>query len=79
MIGNYGIRKPCPKCEGSGCTSKSRCQACEGLGVKRMNITEDVTLPRGLVGGQKIRIAQLGHCSDCVTSFAGDLLLTIRV
>ena len=44
-----------------------------------MNITEDLTLPRGLVDGQKIRIAQLGHCSDCVSSFAGDLLLTIKV
>lgn len=25
VIGNYGIRKKCPKCEGSGCTSKTRC------------------------------------------------------
>ena len=52
---------------------------CEGLGVKRMNVTEDLTLPRGLTDGQKIRITQLGHCSDCVSSFPGDLLLTIKV
>ena len=51
VIGNYGIRKKCPKCEGSGCTFKSRCQTCEGLGVQRINVTEDLDLPQGLVDG----------------------------
>lgn len=79
VIGNYGIRKKCPKCDGSGCTFKTPCGTCEGLGVQRINVTEDLELPQGLKDGQKIKIAQLGHCSDCVMSMPGDLLLTIKV
>jgi molecular chaperone DnaJ len=33
VIGNYGIRKKCIKCDGCGCTPKTRCGECEGLGV----------------------------------------------
>lgn len=29
--------------------------------------------------GQKIKLSQLGHCSDCFGSPAGDLLLTVKV
>lgn len=36
-------------------------------------------MPQGLSDGQKIRISHLGHCSDCVTSPAGDLLIQIQV
>lgn len=79
VIGNYGIRKKCPKCEGCGCTYKTRCDTCEGLGVQRITVTEDLFLPQGLVDGQKIRLQNLGHCSDCVQSAAGDLLVTIKV
>ena len=33
IIGNYGIRKKCPKCEGSGTQIKNYCETCEGIGV----------------------------------------------
>ena len=33
IIGNYAIRKKCPKCDGCGCTFKTVCQDCEGIGV----------------------------------------------
>ena len=33
VIGNYGIRKKCSKCDGAGCKTKTPCGACEGLGV----------------------------------------------
>jgi len=32
-IGNYGIKKRCIKCNGAGCTPKTFCKSCEGLGV----------------------------------------------
>jgi DnaJ-class molecular chaperone len=33
IIGNYSIRKKCPKCDGSGCSFKTSCESCEGIGV----------------------------------------------
>lgn len=33
VIGNYGIRKKCPKCDGGGCQYKTPCPDCEGIGV----------------------------------------------
>ena len=38
FIGNYGIRKKCPKCDGAGCKVKSFCGACEGLGIQRLQV-----------------------------------------
>ena len=35
LIGNYGVKKRCQKCEGAGCVPKSLCQDCEGIGVQR--------------------------------------------
>lgn len=40
VIGNYNIKKRCPKCEGGGCTPKIFCSDCEGIGVQREVITE---------------------------------------
>jgi len=79
VIGNYGIKKKCPKCEGSGCRVKTPCKTCEGLGVQRLTISEFVYLPRGIHDGHKIRLHNLGHASDCVNSRAGDLLVTVSV
>ena len=79
IIGNYGIRKKCPKCEGAGCKTKTPCGVCEGLGVQRLDINEWIYLPQGIKDAQKIRIHNLGHSSDCYSSAPGDLLLTIKV
>ena len=64
MIGNYGIRKRCKKCNGAGCVVRSPCTDCEGLGVQRGLVKEDVELPSGVADGQKIKIKGLGHASD---------------
>ena len=42
-------------------------------------MTESIYLPQGVVDGQKIKLGQLGHCSDCFGSPSGDLLLSIQV
>lgn len=51
VIGNYGIRKKCLKCNGAGCIVKQPCNVCEGLGVQRGIIKEDVDLPPGVGEG----------------------------
>jgi molecular chaperone DnaJ len=78
-IGNYGIKKRCVKCNGAGCTPKTFCKSCEGLGVQRQILTEKVKLPGGVVNGQKIKVPLLGHAADVFTSVPGDLLLTVEV
>mmetsp|Transcript_39666 Transcript_39666/g.28657 ORF Transcript_39666/g.28657 Transcript_39666/m.28657 type:complete len:84 (+) Transcript_39666:728-979(+) len=50
-IGNYGIRKVCLKCNGSGSLPKTECPDCEGMGVQRQVLKESVMLPAGLKDG----------------------------
>ena len=56
VIGNYGIKKRCTKCEGAGCLPKVFCPDCEGIGVQRQIITEEIELPAGLKDGQKLKV-----------------------
>lgn len=79
LIGNYGIKKRCTKCEGAGCIPKVFCPDCEGIGVQRQVITEELELPSGLKDKQKIKVPLMGHAADVYTSHAGDLLLTVNV
>jgi len=51
VIGNYGIRKRCKKCNGAGCVVRQACPDCEGLGVQRGIVKEDVDLPPGVSDG----------------------------
>ena len=51
IIGNYGIKKRCNKCEGAGCLPKTWCPDCEGVGVQRQILKETVELPAGLRNG----------------------------
>jgi len=52
---------------------------CEGLGVQRNLVKEDVDLPAGVPDGQKLRFKGLGHASDVFQGLSGDLLITIKV
>ncbi|CDW82025.1 chaperone protein [Stylonychia lemnae] len=69
IIGNYGIRKK----------SNQVNRDCEGLGVQRQVIKEDVELPPGVNDGQKLKVMGIGHASDVFQGSPGDLLLHIKV
>ena len=79
VIGNYNIKKRCTKCEGAGCLPKVFCSACEGIGVQRQVLTEEIELPGGIKDNHKIKIPYMGHAADVYTSHAGDLLLNVTV
>lgn len=55
------------------------CPDCEGLGVQRGIVKEDVDLPPGVKDGQKLKIKGLGHASDVFQGLSGDLLLHLKV
>lgn len=52
---------------------------CEGLGVQRSVIEEDIDLPPGVVDGQKLKIKGMGHVSDVFQGVPGDLLINLKV
>ena len=79
VIGNYGIKKRCPKCDGSSALGRTPCPACEGIGCKREQVKTAISLPAGLTNGRKLRLIQQGHASDVFGSVAGDLLLDVKV
>lgn len=79
VMGNYGVKKRCLKCNGAGYKVKESCPTCEGLGIVRENVSEEVEFPAGLFDGQKIRIRGLGHASEVYRGLSGDLLLEIKV
>lgn len=79
VMGNYGVKKRCRKCNGAGFRVKEHCPTCEGLGVIRDHVDQEVDFPAGMLDGQKIRIRGLGHSSEVYKGFSGDLLLEIKV
>ena len=61
--GTARVRLPgptnCPRCRGAA-TSGLICTECHGAGVARNGIEVDVTLPKGVRSGQKLRLAGMG-------------------
>lgn len=71
------VTKICPKCKGVGSLVLTPCPACMGAGMKRMKSTVTVTVPKGAVNGQVIKIEGEGNVTRGATT--GDLLVTINV
>jgi DnaJ-class molecular chaperone len=61
--GTARVRLPgpttCPRCRGAA-TSGLLCTECQGAGVARNGVEVDVTLPKGVRSGQKLRLAGMG-------------------
>lgn len=60
--GFFTVERTCPQCGGSGQVIKNPCLACSGLGrvLKEKNL--DVTVPKGVDDGTRIRLAGEGEC-----------------
>jgi DnaJ-class molecular chaperone len=50
----------CPRCGGTGTVDGKLCHECHGTGTINVNKTLDVTIPRGVRDGQRIRLAGQG-------------------
>ncbi len=67
----------CPSCGGAGTLDDDHvCPACAGLGSVRRRQTVEVTLPRAIQDGMKLRLRGLGDPDDDGGP-AGDLYLTL--
>ena len=50
----------CPRCNGTGTLNGKLCHECRGTGTINVSKTLDVTIPRGVRDGQRIRLAGQG-------------------
>jgi len=72
------FKSKCARCDGKGFVIIKRCPVCGGLG--RIDKTEDIqiTLPKGVQAGQKLRIKNKGH-SSYGSGENGDIYILITI
>jgi len=77
----FSIREmviPCTACKGEGKTIKDPCQTCRGQGRVRSNKKVEVSIPRGIDNGQRIRLAGKGEVGEKGAQ-PGDLYININI
>jgi DnaJ-class molecular chaperone len=67
----------CPRCDGTGTSGKGICPQCHGTGRVRETKRFDVTIPKGVREGQRIRLAGQGG-SGAAGGANGDLYLIVK-
>jgi DnaJ-class molecular chaperone len=65
----------CPRCGGTGTERGKLCQQCHGTGRAVVNKRFEVTIPRGIADGQRIRLAGQGGSGTP----NGDLYLVVKL
>ena len=82
--GNYVRRsgfmsyvQTCPMCGGSGETIAQKCSKCNGATYQEEEKTFNVSIPKGVDNGMRIRVSNRGNLSKSGQS--GDLYLNIKV
>ena len=60
ILGQIVTAAPCARCSGLGSTVPSPCPHCRGAGTVRGTRTLEVEVPRGIDGGQRLRLTGRG-------------------
>ncbi|HEX2864497.1 MAG TPA: molecular chaperone DnaJ [Deinococcales bacterium] len=61
FLGNFVTMAPCPQCHGAGELNPEPCVECHGRGRKISHDKVTVTLPKGIDGGYRLRVAGNGN------------------
>lgn len=72
------VHQTCPHCHGTGKTIKEPCPDCHGQGYTRTNKTLEVSIPKGIDEGMRIRSAGNGEPGQNGGP-AGDLFVEIHI
>jgi DnaJ-class molecular chaperone len=72
------VEDACPRCHGTGTDRNRVCPQCHGIGRVRETKRFDVTIPRGVRDGQRIRLAGQG-ASGPGGGPRGDLYLVVHI
>ena len=76
--GGFAVKRPCPACLGRGRIPTEPCEACQGTGTVRQNRKIEVTVPRGVDTGSKVRLSGQGQ-RGARGGAPGDLIITFKV
>ena len=77
-FGTIANSRPCERCHGTGKFVKNPCSHCHGEGKVRVEREVQVTIPRGVDTGNRLRIANAGQ-PGTRGGESGDLYVYIRV
>ena len=66
----------CPTCHGTGRTTEKPCSACRGTGMKKEKTNYEITIPKGIEYGEKLRVKGGGNYSN---GRQGDLIITVSI
>lgn len=77
VLGAFTSVRTCPTCEGSGKVPKEKCANCSGHGVLKKETEIKIEIPRGIDGGEMIRMPGLGEAVKGGTT--GDLYVKVHV
>jgi molecular chaperone DnaJ len=77
-FGRIASVSDCPRCNGSGRTYKERCQKCRGSGRITKTNTVNVTIPKGVEDGMRLRLQGEGDAGHNGGP-SGDLYVVIHV
>ncbi len=76
--GAFSVARPCPACFGRGKIIQTPCGRCGGTGSVEESKRVEVTIPKAIQDGQKIRLAGLGE-PGVNGGKAGNLILEVHV
>lgn len=77
MLGQFSSVRTCPTCEGTGKIPTEACENCKGRGVLKRQEEIKVSIPKGIDGGEMIRMPGMGEAIKNGTS--GDLYVKVHV
>jgi molecular chaperone DnaJ len=76
--GFFATERPCPDCNGTGRIIKDKCDACDGLGIRRERRELEVKIPAGVEDGARLRFAGQGEAAP-FDGRAGDFYIDVRI
>ncbi len=77
VLGAFTSVRTCPTCEGSGKIPKEKCSNCSGHGVLKKEEEIKIDIPKGIDGGEMIRMPGLGEAVK--GGVPGDLYVKVHV
>jgi molecular chaperone DnaJ len=76
--GGFAVKRPCPACMGRGTIPETPCKPCEGTGTVRQTRKIQVTVPKGVESGSKVRLTGQGERGSSGGT-PGDLIISFKV
>ena len=76
--GGFAVKRPCPACMGRGTIPEKPCKPCGGTGTVRQDRKIQVSVPKGVESGSKVRLTGQGERGS-LGGKPGDLIITFKV